>query len=376
MKMSITFMLSLCCIQLFACNSYNESDQSNSPHNFSITDTSKMIITIGTSKYTATLLNNATAIAFKEKLPMTIKMNELNGNEKYADLPYNLPSNASNPGTIQNGDLMLYGSGTLVLFYKTFSTQYSYTPIGRIDNPSGLAAALGSGNPTVMFETNTMNAQNNQIDEQSLDAKQKSIVSIAALTAVGNLALLKTQCNIGLDAGLSINEIKEVLVQLYAYCGFPRCLNGINTFMTVVEERKSKGITDKEGRDASPIPVVANKYETGKKTLQNLTGVEETGPKTGANAFAPVIDVFLKEHLFADIFSRDVLTYQQRELATISVLSAMDGVAPQLQFHLAVGMNIGLTENQLKQVFSIIETNIGVTQAETARTVLSKLTNK
>jgi len=151
MKMSITFMLSLCCIQLFACNSYNESEQNYSPNNFSITDTSKMIITIGTSKFTATLLNNATA--FKEKLPMTIKMNELNGNEKYFDLPFNLPSNASNPGTIQNGDLMLYGTGTLVLFYKTFSTPYSYTRIGRIDNPSGLATALGSGSVTVTFES-------------------------------------------------------------------------------------------------------------------------------------------------------------------------------------------------------------------------------
>lgn len=154
MKLSITLILSFCCIHLFACNAYIESEQSNSPNNFSITDTSKMIITIGTTKFTATLLNNATATAFKEKLPMTIKMNELNGNEKYSDLSYNLPSNASNPGTIQNGDLMLYGSGTLVLFYKTFSTPYGYTRIGCVDNPTGLAAALGSGNIKVTFESN------------------------------------------------------------------------------------------------------------------------------------------------------------------------------------------------------------------------------
>jgi 4-carboxymuconolactone decarboxylase len=223
---------------------------------------------------------------------------------------------------------------------------------------------------------NTMNAQNNPNDSQSLNAQQQSIVSIAALTAVGDIAHLKTQLNTGLDAGLTVNEIKEVLVQMYAYCGFPRSLNGINTFMAVLEERKAKGIKDVEGIDASPIKDAVNKYDTGKQTLQMLTGVEEKGPKTGANAFAPIIDTFLKEHLFADIFSRDVLTHQQRELATISVLSALEGVAPQLQFHLAVGLNVGLKESHLKQVFSIIETQIGKQQAEIAKNVLSKITDK
>lgn len=209
-----------------------------------------------------------------------------------------------------------------------------------------------------------------------MNAKQQSIVSIATLTAVGDLEHLKIQLHKGLDAGLTINEIKEVLVQMYAYCGFPRSLNGINTFMNVLEERKGKGITDLEGKDASPFTDAVNKYETGKQTLHKLTGVEEKDPKTGANAFAPIIDIFLKEHLFADIFSRDVLTHQQRELATISVLAALEGVAPQLQFHLAVGLNIGLTESQLKQVFSITATHIGKQQAEIANNVLSKISDK
>ena len=216
-----------------------------------------------------------------------------------------------------------------------------------------------------------MNAQN--IESQSLNAQQQSIVNIAALTAVGNLPSLKIQLNAGLDAGLTINEIKEILVQMYAYCGFPRCLNGINTFMAVVEERKAKGISDVVGKEASPIIDGESKYETGKQTLQKLTGIEEKGPKTGAAAFTPVIDIFLKEHLFADIFSRDVLTYQQRELATISVLSALDGVAPQLQFHLGVGLNIGLTESELNQLFSIIKVQIGEKQAEIAKNELLKI---
>lgn len=109
-------------------------------------------ISIGSSSFNATLEDNATATAFKELLPMTVSMSEMNGNEKYYYLPGSLPTASSNPGTIRTGDLMLYGSSCVVLFYKTFSTSYSYTRLGRVDNPSGLASALGSGNVTVTFE--------------------------------------------------------------------------------------------------------------------------------------------------------------------------------------------------------------------------------
>jgi hypothetical protein len=113
---------------------------------------SQMKIKIGANTFIATLDDHATATAFKALLPITVTMNELNGNEKYVDLAGNLPANATNPGTIQNGDLMLYGSNTLVLFYKTFSTSYRYTRIGRINDTTGLAAALGSGNLSVTYE--------------------------------------------------------------------------------------------------------------------------------------------------------------------------------------------------------------------------------
>ena len=111
----------------------------------------KLTITAGTNTFTATLYNNPTVNAFKTRLPLTINMKELNSNEKYVDLPCNLPANASNPGTIHAGDLMLYESNTFVLFYKSFPTSYSYTPMGRIEDTSGLAIALGSGNVTVTF---------------------------------------------------------------------------------------------------------------------------------------------------------------------------------------------------------------------------------
>jgi hypothetical protein len=151
MKPLITVLSFLICIRLFACCNKN-SEVTSGANNVLNTDSMKLKITIGTNTFTAALYNNTTAAAFKEKLPLIINMSELNGNEKYFDLPNNLPSNASNPGTIQAGDVMLYGSNTLVLFYKTFSTSYNYSRIGRIDNPSGLADALGSGNKIVKFE--------------------------------------------------------------------------------------------------------------------------------------------------------------------------------------------------------------------------------
>ena len=109
-------------------------------------------IKVGNKRFPATLEDNATAKAFKALLPMTIQMTELNGNEKYFRLSVNLPTNASNPGTIQTGDVMIYGQNTLVLFYKSFPTSYSYTRLGRVNDTAGLATALGSGDVTVSYE--------------------------------------------------------------------------------------------------------------------------------------------------------------------------------------------------------------------------------
>jgi hypothetical protein len=112
----------------------------------------KIKITVGANSFVATLFDNATAKAFVELLPITITMTELNGNEKYHYLTNSLPVATENPATIQNGDLMLYSSNYIVIFYETFSASYSYTKIGKVDNPAGLKTALGSQNPSVTFE--------------------------------------------------------------------------------------------------------------------------------------------------------------------------------------------------------------------------------
>jgi hypothetical protein len=162
MKIIPLLFASLICFQLTACHKNEEGQSVNTievninPASPSTSDTNtnnkKMKITIGTHVFTATFNESATATAFKAKLPLTINMTDLNRNEKFFDLAFSLPTNVSNPETIQNGDLMMYGANTLVLFYKTFSTSYRYTKLGQIDNPLGLDVALGAGNITVSFE--------------------------------------------------------------------------------------------------------------------------------------------------------------------------------------------------------------------------------
>ena len=217
-----------------------------------------------------------------------------------------------------------------------------------------------------------MNARQHIATDQKLNVQQQGLITISALTATGDLENLKKQLNTGLDAGLTINEIKEALVQLYAYCGFPRSLNGINTFMGVLEERKSKGINDKPGKEIVLNNHTGDKYEQGRKTLETLTKTPQTKPAPGFGEFAPRIDAFLKEHLFADVFSSDVLTYQQRELITISALAAMPGVEPQLQSHLKMGMSTGISEEHLIELADLIEKYVSRVQANSVRKLISK----
>lgn len=114
--------------------------------------TTRITLTIGSARFAATLDTTDAAQAFADLLPMTVRMAELNGNEKYCSLSQSLPTATYRPGTIHAGDLLLWGSSTVVLFYETFSSSYSYTRLGSLDDPDGLVAAVGSGAVTVTFE--------------------------------------------------------------------------------------------------------------------------------------------------------------------------------------------------------------------------------
>lgn len=216
-----------------------------------------------------------------------------------------------------------------------------------------------------------LKAQDNP--NRTLTPRQQSLIAITASTATGDLTKLKAELIRGLEAGLTVNQIKEAIVHLYAYAGFPRSIRGLQTFMTVLDERKAKGINDVMGADASPIDDKRSKYDRGKAILDTLLGVPQTPPQKGYAAFAPVIEVFLKEHLFADIFERDVLTYAERELVTVSVLAGIGGVEPMLRSHLNICLNVGLTPEQLQQFIGVIKATSGKKEAKAAQRVLDKV---
>jgi alkylhydroperoxidase/carboxymuconolactone decarboxylase family protein YurZ len=221
-----------------------------------------------------------------------------------------------------------------------------------------------------------MDAQEHKSSQNVLTAQQQSVITISSYTAQGKLPELKTALNNGLDAGLTVNEIKEMLVHTYAYCGFPRSIRGLQTFMEVLEERKTKGINDTPGKDASPIADENSKYERGKKILGELTKTPQPDKLSGYSAFAPAIDTFLKEHLFADIFERDVLTYAQRELVTISVIAAIGDAEPMLESHLGISLNVGWTQEQLKEFTKVISPTLNNDKSKSADAAVIKVLSK
>lgn len=208
---------------------------------------------------------------------------------------------------------------------------------------------------------------------EPLSARQKAIIPIAAFTATGNMPLLESALINGMEAGLTVNEIKEILVHTYAYAGFPRALNGINAYMAVLDKRKAQGIIDKTGKEATPMPSDFDKTAYGHKVRNSLVGRDISKSASGYPVFTPAIDQFLVEHLFADIFYRDILNHQERELATISILAAMTGTEPQLKTHLSVSMNVGLSKAQLADFVAVLRQEVSTDSAERATETLNEL---
>lgn len=211
-----------------------------------------------------------------------------------------------------------------------------------------------------------------------LTSRQQAIVAIGSYAGRGDLAHLENALVQGLEAGMTVNEIKEILIQTYAYAGFPRSLRALQTFMSVLDRRKDAGIVDDLGREATPVKDMtdAEKYALGKANLAELSGIPADAPAAGYAVFAPVIEKFLKEHLFADIFDRDILLWQDRELATVSIIAGVGGVEPMVAGHMAICLHQGLTPAQLTALLNIVETNLGPQYSTPLRPIVEKLSQK
>lgn len=211
---------------------------------------------------------------------------------------------------------------------------------------------------------------------QVLTPREQAIVAVASYTGKGDLEHLATALAQALEAGMTVNEVNEVLIHAYAYCGFPRSLRAIQTFIQVVDQRKAKGIDDHAGREVSPIDDSRSRYDRGCDVLSEISGVPASAPQAGYALFAPTVERFLKEHLFADLFERDLLTWRERELATVSILAGVGGVEPMFRSHAAICLHLGFTAEQLSAVLNIVETNLGKTYSEPLRGVLNRLTEQ
>ena len=209
--------------------------------------------------------------------------------------------------------------------------------------------------------TNTnekMSKCENEKLELSFSAEQAAWMSaIACDEAKGDLVALESAIHNGLETELTVSQIKEALSQLYAYTGFPRSLNALGVLQRVIGDRQAKGVKVLMGEDASPLPNDYDALKEGTRVQTQLVG------KAFEYEFAEATDYYLKAHLFGDIFARDNLTYADRELVTVSALSGLEGVEPQLKAHIAGARNMGVTEEQLQSIVVALAANGLLTEA-------------
>ena len=208
-----------------------------------------------------------------------------------------------------------------------------------------LAALLVACSPKQQTETKDMN-------QLSFTTEQAAWMSaIARDEAKGDLVALESAIHNGLEAELTVSQIKEALSQLYAYTGFPRSLNALSVLQRVIGDRQAKGVKVLMGEDASPLDEDYDALKEGTRVQTQLVG------KAFEYEFAEATDYYLKAHLFGDIFARDNLTYADRELVTVSALSGLEGVEPQLKAHIAGARNMGVSEEQLQGIVVALAAN-------------------
>lgn len=218
---------------------------------------------------------------------------------------------------------------------------------------------------TVLLMSLQINAQ-----YMALTTRQQALVAIAANEAKGNIEGLKVALNEGFDNGLTISEAKEALSQLYAYTGFPRSLNALGALQQVIKERTDAGKKTEAGREADPLPKSYDALKQGTEVQTKLSG------RPFNYDFAPQTDYYLKAHLFGDIFARNNLSFADREIVTVSAISALPGCEPQLMAHISGARNMGVTDAQLHEIPLVLQQRVGETEANRAKKMMAQVFNE
>jgi 4-carboxymuconolactone decarboxylase len=209
-----------------------------------------------------------------------------------------------------------------------------------------------------------------------LDLKSKEIAVVAALTAMGTAQpQLKVHINGALNTGSSINEVKEVILQMAVYSGFPSCLNGMNALKDVLNERQEHGIKDEIGKTATNA-IQMDRLKLGEQELSKLDSAQVDRLKNAYNDFSPELVKLTLEFGYADIFSRDNLNPKHRQIATIAALTALGNAQPQLKFHINAGLNIGLTVENVKEIMLLMSVYSGFPSAVNGTNILKEVVNE
>ena len=208
--------------------------------------------------------------------------------------------------------------------------------------------------PTALAENNVLQTGNIKdlkgvVMQEKLNSRQVQLVKIAAFTANGDLNKLAVAINDGFDAQISISEMKDLMAQLYAYCGFPRSLNALGVLDKEIKKRREKGLKMEVGTENKIISKKIDSLKIGTETQTQLTG-----NKVDLSHLSADIDYYLKAHLFGDIFSSNEFSWAEREIITVAALSAMNGVEPQKNAHINIAKHNGVSDNQIKEIQQII----------------------
>ncbi|WP_297428738.1 carboxymuconolactone decarboxylase family protein [Clostridium sp.] len=211
---------------------------------------------------------------------------------------------------------------------------------------------------------------------EGLDLKSKEIAVVAALTALGNAQpQLKVHINGALNVGCTINDVKEVILQMSGYSGFPTCINAMNALKDVINERKIQGINDIFGEEPTNEVSPLQRYEVGAKELSELDNNQVKVLEEAYNEFAPDLVKFVVNS-YADIIGRNNLSKRYRQIATIAALTALGNAQPQLKFHINAGLNIGLTADEIKEIMLLMTVYSGFPSAINGMNVLKEVLNK